>query len=63
MRTLVRKDVGGVGPRIVNPGGKHARQPCSRGLTPAENIPVIGVSPKGPTRQCNVNRVERGPNK
>ena len=40
-----------------------ARQPCSRGLTPAENIPVIGVSPKGPARQCNVNIVERGPNK
>ena len=44
----------GVGPRIVNPASMHARQPCFRGLTPAENIPVIGVFPKGLARQCNV---------
>ena len=52
--------MGGVGPRIVNPASKHARQPCSRGLTPTENIPVIGVSPKGPARQCNVPDLAAG---
>ena len=41
-RTLVRKDVGGVGPRIINPASMayYARQPCFRGLTSVKNIQI-----------------------